>query len=287
MPIDTDERTWNVHLAAELRANDGRVTAGPMAGSDLLLLTTVGAKSGTPRISPLGYSRDGARYVVVGSNSGRDWDPAWVANLAGNPDVSIEVGGRELKARATIERGSERRRLLDAHIAKIAIFGKYETMTSRPLPVVTLTPVAGSASESDPNSWEESLIADLRANGGRPAAGPLAGHPLLVMTSTGAVSGLARRAILTYSRDGGDYVVAGTKGGATTDPAWVSNLVANPLVRIEVDNHAFTTAAVVIVGGAERDRLWAQHVRELPWFEPYPAQSGRVIPMVRLVPRTN
>lgn len=287
MPIDATERTWNTHLAAELRANEGKVTSGPMAGSDLLLLTSVGAKSGAPRISPLGYSRDGDRYVVVGSNSGRDWDPAWVANVAANPEVSIEVGGRAMKARAVLQTGAERRRLLDAHIAKIPIFGKYETMTARPLPVVTLTPVAESSSEPDPSSWEESLIADLRANGGRPSAGPLAGHPLLIMTSTGASSGLARRAILTYSRDGSDYIVAGTKGGAPTDPAWVANLRANPAVRIEVDNRSFTTAAEVITSGPERDRLWAQHVRDLPWFAPYPEQSGRVIPMVRLVPRTN
>ena len=285
MPIDTSERTWNAHLAAELRANEGKVTTGPMAGSDLLLLTTVGAKTGEPRISPLGYSRDGDRYVVVGSNSGRGWNPAWVANVTANPEVSVEVGGQAFRARAAIETGPERRRLLDAHIAKIPIFARYESMTDRPLPVVTLLPLDDAAVAPDANSWEESLIADLRANGGRPSAGPLAGHPLLIMTSTGATSGLARRAILTYTRDGEDYVVAGTKGGAPTDPAWVANVRANPAVRLEVDNETFLATATVIADGPERQRLWDRHAEELPWFAPYPEQAGRVIPMVRLTPR--
>ncbi|MBI3747135.1 MAG: nitroreductase family deazaflavin-dependent oxidoreductase [Chloroflexi bacterium] len=282
MPIDTKERAWNLRLAAELRANDGRVLTGPLAGSDLLLLTTIGAKSGEPRISPLGYSRDRERYVVVGSNSGRDWSPAWVTNVMANPEVSVEVGATTFRARAAIESGAERRRLLDNHIAKIPIFERYETMTDRPLPVVTLTLDEASAAEPDAGSWEESLIADLRANGGRPSEGPLAGHPLLLMTSTGAWSGLARRAILTYSRDGDAYVVAGTKGGAPTDPAWVANVRAHPVVRLEVDNESFAATADVVVEAPERDRLWQQHVHELPWFAPYAEQAGRVIPMVRL-----
>ena len=61
--------------------------------------------------------------------------------------------------------------------------------------------------------WEDDLIADIRAHGGAVTAGPLAGHPLLIMTSTGARTGESRRAILTFSRDGGDYVVAGTQAG--------------------------------------------------------------------------
>ena len=282
MPIDTNERTWNVNMAAELRANDGKVASGPLAGSDLLLLTSTGARSGEPRISPLGYSRDGDRYVVVGSNSGRDWNPAWVANVTQNSEVSVEVGGEAFRANATLATGDERRRLLDAHIAKIPIFARYETMAGRELPVVVLGPIADSDVAPDWNSWEESLIADLRANGGRPSVGPLAGNPLLIMTSTGVKSGLSRRAILTYTRDNGDYIVAGTKGGAPTDPAWVANVRAHPAVRVEVGNDSFPATATVIASGPERDRLWGRHVEELPGFAPYPEKAGRVIPIVRL-----
>ena len=281
MPIDTTEAAWNAKLTADLRANAGKVTSGPLAGSELLLLTSIGAKSGEPRVSPLGFSQDGDRFTVVASNSGRDWNPAWVTNIKANPEVTVEVGGEAFSARARLETGPERRRLLDAHIARIPIFGRYETMTDRPLPVVTLTPIKAASETPAADSWEDSLIADLRANGGRPSGGPLAGHPLMVMISTGARSGVPRRAILTYSRDAGDYIIAGTKGGAPTDPAWVSNLRANPEVTLEVDNETFAALATE-ASGPERDRLWAQHVTELPWFGEYEAKVVRVIPMFRL-----
>ena len=138
---------------------------------------------------------------------------------------------------------------------------------------------------SEPQSWEEGLIADLRANGGSPSGGPLAGHPLVLMFSTGAKSGQRRRSILTYSRDGEDYVVAGTAGGAPTTPAWVANVAADPDVNLEVNNETFDATAS-IVEGAERDRLWDQHVARLPWFGAYPEQVGeRTIPVVRLTPK--
>ncbi|MBI2763535.1 MAG: nitroreductase family deazaflavin-dependent oxidoreductase [Chloroflexi bacterium] len=135
--------------------------------------------------------------------------------------------------------------------------------------------------DSSSNPWEDDLIADLRANGGRPSAGPLAGHPLLIMQSTGAKSGEPRRAILTYTRDGDDFVVAGTKSGAPTDPLWVGNIRANGSITLEVANETFRATAT-IVEGSERDRLWGQHVAELPWFAPYPEMAGRPIPMIRL-----
>ena len=134
------------------------------------------------------------------------------------------------------------------------------------------------------NPWEESLIADVRANGGRPSSGPLAGHPLLLMWSTGAKSGLERRSILTYSRDGDDYVVAGTKSGAPVDPFWVANLEAHPRAQVEAANVTFEADATVYRDGPERDRLWAQHVAELPHFGKYDSQVAghRTIPVVRL-----
>ena len=137
------------------------------------------------------------------------------------------------------------------------------------------------------NAWEEALIADIRANDGRPTSGPLKGHPLLVMTSTGAKSGQPRRAILTYSRDGDDYIVAGTKSGAPEDPLWVENVRVNPTVQIEIGSRAFPAVATVLASGVERDRLWDAHATELPWFAKYPAMTGRIIPMIRLSPTSD
>jgi deazaflavin-dependent oxidoreductase (nitroreductase family) len=136
----------------------------------------------------------------------------------------------------------------------------------------------------DPRDWEDQLIAEMRSNGGEVTSGPLAGHPLLIMTSKGATSGESRRAILTFHRDGGDYVVAGTAGGSPMDPAWLHNVEANPKVTIEVRNEV-ADATATIVRGDERDRLWVDHVKALPWFADYPKQTGRVIPIVRLTPK--
>jgi len=132
------------------------------------------------------------------------------------------------------------------------------------------------------NAWEEALIADLRANNGRPSSGPLAGQPLLVLWTTGAKTGKQRRSILTYSRDGDDYVVTGSKSGAPTHPAWYYNVQENPDVTVEIGAETFAARAIV-AEGAERDRLWAHHVQQLPRFGEYPAQTGgRVIPAIRL-----
>jgi deazaflavin-dependent oxidoreductase (nitroreductase family) len=137
--------------------------------------------------------------------------------------------------------------------------------------------------DRDVNAWEEALIADMRAHGGAVTQGPLAGHPLLVMTGLGARSGESRRAILTYTRDGDGYVVAGTAGGSPTTPSWVANVRANPDVEIEVNLERFPARAEV-VDGPERDRLWDRHVERLPHFAEYPEKSGRTIPIIRLVP---
>lgn len=138
MPIPESEHSWNAGTIADFRAHEGRITAGPLAGSNLLLLTSTGTRSGKPRTAPLGYTRDGERYIVVGSNSGRDEQAEWVANITADPIVTVEVGTETFQARAEQTRDAERRRLLDAHIAAIPIFGRYETMTDRELPVVAL-----------------------------------------------------------------------------------------------------------------------------------------------------
>jgi deazaflavin-dependent oxidoreductase (nitroreductase family) len=135
----------------------------------------------------------------------------------------------------------------------------------------------------DPAEWENSLIADMRANGGTPSQGPLAGDPLMLLYSTGAKTGEKRRSIVTYSRDGDAYVVAGSKSGAPDDPKWVGNIEKNATVEMEVANETFQGTGEVFRTGPERDRLWDQHVAALPRFGEYPAKTGgRVIPMVRL-----
>jgi deazaflavin-dependent oxidoreductase (nitroreductase family) len=138
---------------------------------------------------------------------------------------------------------------------------------------------------NDGQDWEEQLIADLRANGGRPSRGPLAGHPLLLLWTTGARSGLRRRSIVTYSNDADGYVIVGTNGGGPArHPSWLANVHANPDVTIEVAGETLQATATE-AAGPERDRLWDQHVEQNPWFGKYPAQiTERTIPVVRLRP---
>ena len=138
-------------------------------------------------------------------------------------------------------------------------------------------------SDWDPKAFENALIDDIRAHGGAVTTGPLAGHPLLIMTSMGAKSGQPRRAILTFSRDGDDYIVAGSASGSPTDPDWLHNVREHPDVTIEAEDKTFDATAR-IVEEDDRDRLWRRHVEALPHFADYPEQAGRVIPVVRLRP---
>ena len=112
-------------------------------------------------------------------------------------------------------------------------------------------------------AWEEALIADIREHDGRPTSGPLAGHPLLVMYSTGARSGERRRAVLTYSRDGDAFIVTGSASGAPHDPAWIANVTAHPDVTVEIGRDAFEAIASV-VDGSEQVRLWDRACRRSP-----------------------
>jgi deazaflavin-dependent oxidoreductase (nitroreductase family) len=143
--------------------------------------------------------------------------------------------------------------------------------------------MAGDGSSVDANSWEDALIADLRANGGRPSQGPLKGDPLMVLYTTGAKSGERRRSIVTYSQEGGAYYIAGSYGGnPTKHPNWYHNIVANPNVTIELGAETFDAEATDLKG-EERDRAWDRHVEQLPRFGDYPAKvTGRTIPVVRI-----
>jgi deazaflavin-dependent oxidoreductase (nitroreductase family) len=137
--------------------------------------------------------------------------------------------------------------------------------------------------DAEAAAWEEQLIANIRANGGRPKGGPMDGQPILLMYSAGAKTGERRRSILTYSKDGDGLVVAGTAAGSPVHPAWVANVSKNPSVELEVDNEVYQATATVHRDGPERDRLWNQHVQQLPWFGDYPSQVGeRIIPVIRL-----
>jgi deazaflavin-dependent oxidoreductase (nitroreductase family) len=133
----------------------------------------------------------------------------------------------------------------------------------------------------DYEAFTRMLIDDMRAHGGQVTMGPMAGRPLMFLTTTGARSGKERTAIVTYTRDGDRYVIAGSKSGAPTNPAWFHNLKANPEVTAEAGGEIFQARAT-ITDGAERDRLWERHAAERPEFRDYPKMTSRVIPVILL-----
>ena len=126
-------------LIEEHRANGGKLSSGPFKDRAILLLHTVGAKTGEPRIAPVAYSRDGDRYVVMGSKRGEPTNPGWFANLVANPEVTVEAEGETFRALAHVEaEGPERDRLWNAHKAQYPGFADYEKMTTRIIPAVSL-----------------------------------------------------------------------------------------------------------------------------------------------------
>jgi deazaflavin-dependent oxidoreductase (nitroreductase family) len=133
----TDYNQFNRKLIAEYRANGGKVS-GIFAGAPLLLLTTTGAKSGQPRVSPLAYTTDNGRWVVIASKGGAPTHPDWFHNLRANPEVTVEVGTETFPARATVVEGVERKRLFDQMAAKMPNFAEYQRNTTRQLPVIVL-----------------------------------------------------------------------------------------------------------------------------------------------------
>lgn len=129
----------NDPVIAEFRATGGHVT-GRFAGRPLLLLTTTGARSGQPRITPLNYSTDGDRLVVIASKGGSPTHPDWYRNLVAHPDVTIELGGETFQARATTAEEPERSQLFARQAAEMPFFAEYErTVTARQIPVVVFT----------------------------------------------------------------------------------------------------------------------------------------------------
>ena len=135
----TDTNDWNRGVIDEFRANDG-VVGGMFDGMNLLLLHHTGAKSGTERINPLVYLRDGDKYVIFASKAGAPTSPDWYHNVRANPNTTIEVGIQSIPVTARVAEGDERERLWSAQKEVAPQFAEYESKTDRVIPVVVLEP---------------------------------------------------------------------------------------------------------------------------------------------------
>jgi deazaflavin-dependent oxidoreductase (nitroreductase family) len=132
---------FNKSIADEFRANGGKV-GGQFENADLLLLTTTGARSRQPRVSPLAYFRIDGKLIIIGSFAGAPVNPAWVHNLRANPQAHVEVGlesgidafdvtARELPP-------AEREELFPKVTAVAPGFAEYQSKTSRVIPLFEL-----------------------------------------------------------------------------------------------------------------------------------------------------
>ncbi|UQX04268.1 nitroreductase/quinone reductase family protein [Streptomyces sp. RerS4] len=138
--------SFNQSVIDEFRAHRGKV-GGPFEGSDLLLLTTTGAKSGAPTITPLGYVRHQGALLVVASNLGAPRHPDWYHNLLAHPLVRVELGEEGFEALAVPTEGAQREELF-AEVVRVAPgYADYQARTTRTLPVVRLEP-------AEPDGWE-------------------------------------------------------------------------------------------------------------------------------------
>src|ERR1700742_1524249 len=138
---------FNESNIAEFRANHGRVGC-QFEGAPLLILHTVGAKSGKPRTNIMMYLADGDRYLVFASKAGADENPAWYWNLKANPDARIEVGDDIVDVHASELEGAERDEKYALQAQEYPGFADYESKTSRVIPVVALAPT-GPATPRD------------------------------------------------------------------------------------------------------------------------------------------
>ncbi len=128
----------SVH-AALYKASGGRL-ARNMRGSEVVLLTTTGRRSGKRRIAPLFGQADGENWVVIASNGGHPEHTNWYHNLRDNPDVELQVGTETSQRKAETVEGDERTRLWKMMAEKYHGYDEYQASTSRVIPVVLLRP---------------------------------------------------------------------------------------------------------------------------------------------------
>ena len=133
---------WKVGSGAHTglyRATGGKL-GGRMGKNPILLLNTVGRRSGKERVTPLLYAMDSEDYAIVASYGGAPKHPDWFLNLQANPETSIEVGGRKINVRAEVATPEDKPRLWAKLTEMYSTYDDYRKKTDREIPVVILHP---------------------------------------------------------------------------------------------------------------------------------------------------
>jgi len=130
-------KEFNRAVIEEFRANHGTM-GGVFDGLPIVLLTTVGAKTGLKRVNPLAALLDDGRVYVIASKAGAPTHPDWYHNVLAKPEVEVELGDETFRAEAVPVAGAERDRLYALQVERVPGFGDYEKRTDRVIPVVEL-----------------------------------------------------------------------------------------------------------------------------------------------------
>ena len=135
-PVGTDD--FNNKIVAEYRATGGRVT-GPLAGTSMILIHHIGAKSGIERVTPVACTPLGdGRFVIVASNGGSPTHPSWYYNLKANPRIEAELGAQRFTVVADELQGAARAHLWPKLLAMSSSLKKFDIETSRQIPLFML-----------------------------------------------------------------------------------------------------------------------------------------------------
>ncbi|HYZ05108.1 MAG TPA: nitroreductase family deazaflavin-dependent oxidoreductase [Rubrobacter sp.] len=126
--------------AGVYRATGGKLF-GRMGKSPILLLNTVGRKTGRKRTTPLLYVMDGEDFVIIASKGGAATHPAWYLNLRANPDATVEIGDREVQVEAGVADPEEKARLWQKMVEMYPTYDDYQRKTEREIPLLVLRPV--------------------------------------------------------------------------------------------------------------------------------------------------
>ncbi len=122
------------------RLSGGRVGGKFRGGAPVMLLTTIGRKSGRRRTAPLLYLRNDDDVVIVASKAGMSRHPVWFLNLEANPEVEVEIGSERTKMLARRASDPEKAGLWPKLVAMYPDYGQYQRRTEREIPVVILSP---------------------------------------------------------------------------------------------------------------------------------------------------
>jgi deazaflavin-dependent oxidoreductase (nitroreductase family) len=133
------------------------------------------------------------------------------------------------------------------------------------------------------SDFNTQIIQEFRTNNGVVGGMFKDGPPMLILHHTGRLTGKSYETPLVYFNDNGRIVIVASKGGAPENPAWFYNLRSNPEVTIELGTDSRKVRASIIEG-EERDRIWADIVRQAPGFGEYQTKTTRIIPLLALEP---